>query len=344
MTELVIKACGPRTSLQDQGRIGSQRYGVSNSGAMDRLALAAANVLVGNASGTGAIEFMLLGGTFTAEGGSLRVAVAGAPCAVVLDGQPVPSSTTLVVAPGQTLTIGPMRIGVYAYLAVAGGFDLEPRLGSQSLHHRAALGGFRGRAFAAGDRVPLRAAKAPDDGPLLRLPQVPVAADAAIRVVMGPQDDSFTPAGHDTLLSGAYVVTQEADRMGYRLTGPRIEHAKGFNIVSDGIVSGSVQVPGSGEPIVMMADRQTTGGYPKIATVISADLREVAQRRPGDTLRFERVAMAEAQRLARSRAAEIAALPTLARPVHGGLPSPEELFGLNLAGAAVDALSSDEHP
>lgn len=342
MTELVVKACGPRTSLQDQGRFGSQRYGVSNSGAMDRLALAAANVLVGNAPGAAAIEFMLLGGSFTAEGGSVRVAVAGAPCSVTLDGRKIPSSTTLIVEPGQTLTVGPMQIGVYAYLTVAGGFDLAPQLGSLSLHHRAALGGFHGRGFAAGDRVPLRVAKAPD-GPLLRLPQVPVGPDAPIRAVMGPQDDFFTPAGRDTFLSSAYAVSQEADRMGYRLTGPRIEHAKGFNIVSDGIVSGSVQVPGSGEPIIMMADRQTTGGYPKIATVISADLRAVAQRRPGDTLRFECVEVAEAHRLAGARAREIAALPALARPVLGGLPTADELFGLNLAGAAVDALSSDEH-
>jgi allophanate hydrolase subunit 2 len=129
--------------------------------------------------------------------------------------------------------------------------------------------------------------------------------------------------------------------MGYRLTGPRIEHSRGFNIVSDGIVSGSVQVPGSGEPIVMMADRQTTGGYPKIATVISADLRVLAQHRPGDSIRFEVIELGEAQRIARERAGHLRSLPTLARPLRGGLPPPEELLGLNLAGAAVDAFAQE---
>jgi biotin-dependent carboxylase-like uncharacterized protein len=340
MTEILVKACGPRTSLQDAGRIGVQRYGVSNSGAMDRLALAAANVLVGNGPGAAAIELMLLGGSFVIEGGPVRVAVAGAPCAVTLDGQPVPHSRTLAARPGQTVTIGPMQAGVYAYLAVAGGFDVPPQLGSLSLHQRAALGGFKGRTFEPGDRIPLRLAE-PPEAPLLALEPLPLDRDAPIRVVLGPQDDHFTEAGIRTFLSAAYGVSQEADRMGYRLTGPKVEHSQGFNIVSDGIVTGSVQVPGSGEPIIMMADRQTTGGYPKIATVISADLRLVAQRRPGDRIRFEAIEMAEAQRAARDRAGEIATLAMRARPVGGGLPPLEELLGLNLAGAAVDALSSD---
>jgi biotin-dependent carboxylase-like uncharacterized protein len=233
-----------------------------------------------------------------------------------------------------------MQAGVYAYLAIAGGIDLPLQLGSLSLHQRAALGGFHGRAFEPGDRIPLRLT-APPEGPLLSLDPVPIEAQAPIRVVLGPQDDYFTAAGLETLLSSSYAVSQEADRMGYRLTGPKIEHAQGFNIVSDGIVSGSIQVPGSGEPIIMMADRQTTGGYPKIATVISADLRVVAQRRPGDALRFQAISMVEAQRLARERVAEIAALPSLARPVRGGLPPIEELLALNLAGAAVDAMAPD---
>jgi allophanate hydrolase subunit 2 len=159
--------------------------------------------------------------------------------------------------------------------------------------------------------------------------------------VLGPQDDYFSPAGLESFSEAAYAVTQEADRMGYRLSGPRIEHAKGYNIVSDGIVSGSVQVPGSGEPIVMMADRQTTGGYPKIATVISSDLRVVAQRRPGDAIRFRIVGIEEAQRIARARAGDIASLSARAMPADGGLPSLEELLALNLAGSAVDALAPE---
>jgi biotin-dependent carboxylase-like uncharacterized protein len=340
MTELVVRACGPGTSLQDFGRVGFQRYGVSDSGAMDRLALAAANTLVGNGSGAGAIEFMLVGGSFLIEGGPVRVAVAGAPCAITLDGQPVPHSGSILARPGQTLTIGAMQAGIYAYLAIAGGFDLPLPLGSLSLHQRAALGGFHGRACQPGDRIPVRLSE-PPEGPLLALDPVAIDPEAPIRVVMGPQDDYFTSAGIETFLSSSYAVSREADRMGYRLTGAKIEHAQGFNIVSDAIVSGSIQVPGSGEPIIMMADRQTTGGYPKIATVISADLRVVAHRRPGDALRFQAIGIAEAQRLARERIAAIAALPSLARPVRSGLPPIEELLALNLAGAAVDAMATD---
>jgi 5-oxoprolinase (ATP-hydrolysing) subunit C len=340
MTDLIVKACGPRTSLQDSGRIGAQRYGVSNSGAMDRLALAAANTLVGNGAGAAAIEFMLLGGTIAVEGGTARVAVAGAPCRITLDGHPVRHSATILLHPGSTLALGPMQAGVYAYLAVAGGFDLPPQLGSLSLHQRAGLGGFHGRAFLAGDRIPL-ALPEPVDAPLLALSPIPLDPDATVRAVLGPQDDYFSPAGLATFAEAAYAVTQEADRMGYRLTGPKIEHAKGYNIVSDGIVSGSVQVPGSGEPIIMMADRQTTGGYPKIATVISADLRIVAQRRPGDAIRFQVVGVEEAQQIARSRAGEIASLAARAVPAGGGLPPLEELLALNLAGSAVDALAPE---
>jgi biotin-dependent carboxylase-like uncharacterized protein len=286
-----------------------------------------------------AIEFMLMGGSAVAEG-AVRVAVAGAPCTITLDGQPVAHGTSIPMQPGQTLALGVMQEGVYAYLAVAGGFDLPAQLGSLSLHQRAALGGYRGRALQAGDRLPLHPSS-PVDAPLLTLPPLPLAPDAPIRVVLGPQDDHFTAHGIASFLGSVYRVSQEADRMGYRLAGPAIEHAKGYNIVSDGIVSGSVQVPGSGEPIVMMADRQTTGGYPKIATVISCDLRLVAQRRPGDAIRFEAVSMAEAQRLARERAEMAAALPREAKPARGGLPPIEELLALNLAGAAVDAFAPE---
>jgi biotin-dependent carboxylase-like uncharacterized protein len=233
-----------------------------------------------------------------------------------------------------------MQAGVYAYLAVEGSFDVPPQLGSRSLHQRARLGGFQGRALLPGDSLPLGEPGAPEL-PRRRLPPTPLHRSQPIRVVLGPQDDYFTAAGIETLLSAEFSVTQEADRMGYRLTGPRIEHAAGYNIVSDGIVAGSIQVPGSGEPIVMMADRQTTGGYPKIATVISADLRVIAQRRPGDPVRFAASPMAEAQELARERARLVASLPAEMREAREGLPPLEELLSLNLAGAAVDALSAE---
>ncbi len=340
MTDLVVHNCGAMTSLQDFGRLGWQRHGVGTSGAMDKLALAAANVLVGNAPGAAGIEFTLLGGAFAVEGGSARLAVAGAPCAVLLDGRPVAHTASVTIHPGQMLTIGNAQSGVYVYLAVAGGFALEPQLGSFSLHARARIGGFKGRPLQAGDRLPLNRREAPH-GDELALEPLSLEADAPIRVVLGPQDDYFTAAGVETFLSATYRVSPEADRMGYRLSGPKIEHALGYNIVSDGIATGSVQVPGTGEPIVMMADRQTTGGYPKIATVVTADLRVIAQRRPGSSVRFQSIEIAEAQRLAREAAGFRATLSSRARPRRGGLPDSEQLFALNLAGSAVDALKPD---
>ena len=328
------------TSLQDFGRFGWQRHGVAASGAMDPLALAAANALVGNAPGAAAIEFILFGGEFALEGGSACVAVAGAPAAVTLDGEPVAAMTSLTVRSGQTLAIGPAPTGVYVYLAVAGGFALEPQLGSLSLHARACIGGLQGRPLRGGDRLPLNQTDAQTTVELV-LDPLALEPDAPIHVVLGPQDDHFTAAGIETFLSAAYHVSPDADRMGYRLTGGKIEHASGYNIVSDGIVAGSVQVPGTGAPIVMMADRQTTGGYPKIATVISPDLRVLAQRRPGAPVRFEAVDIAEAQRLAREAAEFLSTLPSRARPPRRGMPESEELFDLNLAGSAVDALEPD---
>ena len=328
------------TSLQDFGRFGWQRHGVSNSGAMDRLALAAANSLVGNAPDAAGIEFMLLGGAFALDGSSARLAVAGAPCPLLLDGEPVGAMTSFTMRAGQTLTLGPAQAGVYAYLAVAGGFALTPQLGSLSLHARARIGGFGGRPLRAAARLPLRLPEAPRRDELA-LDPLSLEPDAPIRVVLGPQDDYFTAAGIETFLSATYRVSAEADRMGYRLTGERIEHALGYNIVSDGIATGSVQVPGAGEPIVMMADRQTTGGYPKIATVVTADLRVVAQRRPGSSVRFQSIDIGEAQRLACGAAELLATLPSRARPRRGGLPANEELMALNLAGSAVDALAPE---
>jgi biotin-dependent carboxylase-like uncharacterized protein len=248
--------------------------------------------------------------------------------------------TSFVMHGGQTLTIGAAQGGVYLYLAVAGGFAMEPQLGSLSLHARARIGGLQGRPLRAGDGLPLNLAEAPRRDEL-GLDPLPLEREAPIKVVLGPQDEYFTAAGMETFLSATYLVSPEADRMGYRLTGERIEHALGYNIVSDGIATGSVQVPGTGQPIVMMADRQTTGGYPKIATVITADLRVIAQRRPGAPVRFQAVDVAEAQRLAREVAEFLATLPSRVRPRRSGLPDSEQLFALNLAGSAVDALKPD---
>lgn len=340
MSTLVIEACGPMSAFQDAGRFGLTRLGVSRSGAMDRLALAQANTLVGNAPGAGAIELVLAGATVTVENGPARLAVAGAEMSLALDGTALPANTSVTMMQGQRLVVGPARAGVFAYLAVCGGYDVAPALGSVSLQLRGAIGGLGGRALRAGDRIPL-GGDAPD-APELALDAVPLEREAEIRVVLGPQADYFDEAGIAAFLGTPWTISAEADRMGYRLAGPALSHPRGYNIVSDGIVAGSVQVPGAGRPIVMMADHQTTGGYPKIATVISCDLRLIAQRRPGDVLRFRAVSVEEAETAFRERADLIARLPGRARPVRRGLPDCETLLALNLAGEATDAFAPAE--
>lgn len=335
MTRLVIKTCGALTTLQDSGRKGYQRYGLSNAGAMDRTALAIANALVGNKPDEAAIEFAVFGGELVVEGGEARVAIAGANCPLDVDGEPVPPLTSRRVAPENIIRIGAARAGVFAYLAVAGSFDVAPMLGSVSVHLRTGLGGLDGTPLKAGNALPLRSHRI--EGPDLELAANPDPTPGPIRIVLGPQDDLFAEAGIETLLSSEYQITAEADRMGYRLSGPKIAHADGFNIVSDGIVTGSVQVPGTGEPIVLLADRQTTGGYPKVATIVRADLARFVQMRPGSSLRFAAVTLQEAVALARSDARRMESLLASVRPAGLDRLDSARLLGLNLAGEAVDA-------
>jgi biotin-dependent carboxylase-like uncharacterized protein len=335
MTDLVVKACGPMTTLQDRGRLGYQRFGVSPSGAMDRRALAMANVLVGNSPETASIEFMNLGGAFAAEGGDVRVALVGAGSSLSIDGTAVAPQTSVLLKEGQALEVGHPRTGTFAYLAIAGGFGVEPQLGSLSFHLRSRLGGLNGTALKAGDRLPCGAAQ--DGDPMQLALALPEEADP-IRVMLGPQDDYFTPESICLLQESEFTISSQADRMGFQLTGPRLEHAKGFNIVSDGIVDGHIQVPGSGQPIVLMRDRQTAGGYPKIATVISADLSRLAQMRPGTAVRFRVVQRDEAVAAARQLKDWIAALPSHLTPVRFDLTT-EHLLSRNLIGGMVNGLA-----
>lgn len=336
MTQLVVKSCGPMTSLQDRGRWGYQRFGVSPSGAMDLRSLAVANALVGNPPETAAIEFVNLGGAFTCTEGDLRIALAGADCLMSIEGTPVPPQTTAILREGQTVQVGHPRTGTFAYLAVAGGFALEPQLGSLSFHLRSRLGGLNGAPLQAGDRLPCRPEA--QAGELVHLPVKAADATDAFRVMLGPQDDYFTPEALHTFLEEEFTVSPQADRMGFQLTGPRLDHAKGFNIVSDGIVTGHIQVPGNGQPIVLMHDRQTAGGYPKIATIIGADLDRFAQLRPGTKVRFKAVSRDEAIAAARDLKAWISSLPDALVPVRFDLTT-EHLLSRNLIGGAVDALA-----
>lgn len=340
MTALRVVTAGPGSTVQDAGRIGHQRFGVSVAGAADPLLHAVANALVGNPLNEGAIEFTLTGDRLMVEGGSCRIAVA-AEVAVFIDDAPVPAWTSHRLADGQSLRIGALRRGARGYLAVAGGFAVAPVLGSVSVHARSGVGGWR---LAAGDRLPLRAADAPDGPDRTLDPERLPRRGATVRVVLGPQHDHFTAAGIATFLGATYTVTREADRMGCRLSGPAIEHADGFNITSDGIPLGAIQVPGTGQPIVMLADRQTTGGYPKIACAITPDVAALAQMRPGDHVRFRAVSASEARTAYRAFRALVAGVPDLIGSAAGrNLYDSERLLSLTLL-QAVDGLNPDSSP
>jgi 5-oxoprolinase (ATP-hydrolysing) subunit C len=303
---LRVIAPAPFSTVQDMGRVGWRRFGVTGAGAMDVEALAVANALAGNPCDAAAVEFGHAGGEWAVVGACCRVAVAGGSFPVAVDGRPVPFLTSVVLRPGNVLRIGGARDAVWGYLAVSGGVQVPREFGSRSTHARAAIGGLDGRPLAAGDELPLRPLEDGQDGERTLLPH-PVAPGDPIRVVLGPQHDHFTPAAIRTFLAAEYVLTWQGDRMGYRLEGPPLEHSRGFNIVSDGLLPGSIQVPGSGHPIVMLRDAQTTGGYPKVATVVSADIGRMAQRRPRNTVRFQAISLEDAHLLRREFIARLQA-------------------------------------
>lgn len=295
--KLTILSPGPLTTVQDSGRFGALGKGFSPGGAMDMDAMTVANLLVGNAPGVGVLEMTMLGITARFDCETV-IALTGADMSTRLNDEPIARYASIAVHPGDILSMKAAKNGVRAYLSVAGGFDLPLVMGSVSTNLKCALGGFQGRKLKTGDELPLNQSGAPF---LLR--QVSPPEDypdcISLRVLLGPQDDAFTQKGIDTFLGCEYTVTDKADRMGIRLSGEIIESKNGVDILSDGIAAGSVQIPASGTPIIMMADRQTTGGYAKIATVISADLSRAAQARPGTRIRFVRVTEAEAIRLRR---------------------------------------------
>jgi biotin-dependent carboxylase-like uncharacterized protein len=235
------------------------------------------------------------------------------------------------------LRVGTLSGSARGYLAVEGGFAAVPVLGSQSTYARAGLGGFGGRALRAGDLLPLERGEAEEREEAM-LPALNLALPERIRVVLGPQDDCFSERGRRTLLESTFTVSAASDRMGMRLDGPTLEHSRGFNIVSDGIAPGSIQVPGNGLPIVLLADRQTTGGYPKIATVIAADLPALGRLAPGAKVAFEAVSIEAAEAEHRRHAASLAALPRQVVAVRG-TPSIDAaaLLGSNLVSGVVSA-------
>jgi biotin-dependent carboxylase-like uncharacterized protein len=333
MAALEIRAAGPGCTVQDAGRRGHLRYGVTAAGPMDPLAFSVANRSLGQ-SGEAAIEVSRGGIEVVARDAAVTVAVAGGAFSVSVDGRVLPSAVTLTLEPDETLRIRAGAAGAWCYLAVAGGIDVPPILGSRATHTRAALGGFEGRALKAGDRLAVGqngcGGRAPSEivVPSLNRPAID------IRVVLGPQPDFFADDQIAAFLAGPWAVSPRSDRMASFLEGPLLSHAKGHDIVSDGVVMGAVQVPGDGRPIVLMADRQPTGGYPKIATVIGPDLGRFAQIRPGAPFRFRAVTVDEAVAARREEAARLARDLELVPVIRTELTS-EFLLGLNLIDGVV---------
>jgi biotin-dependent carboxylase-like uncharacterized protein len=335
---LKVLAPGLHTTVQDLGRIGWQAQGVPVSGALDGFALRLGNALVGNPSETAGLEMLYSGARFEVAADAARVAVAGlgATLATAESAQIVPAWQSVTFSRGQVFQINLGREAVCAYLAVEGGIEVPAVLGSASTYVRASLGGFDGRVLQRGDVVRLAIGHAAGRGER-RLPYpLPAARDQPIRIVLGPQQDCFTDDAVATLLNAEFRVSKSADRMGMRLDGPRLRHRRGWDIVSDAIATGAIQVPGSGQPILLLADHQTTGGYPKIATVVSADLPIVGRRRPGDPLRFAAVAVEEAEQLARDQEQVLAALTASLEPVpaDGGIDL-DSLYAGNLISGVV---------
>ena len=336
MSKLVISAIGPASSVQDGGRHGAQRYGLTPSGAMDMAGLAVANVLAGNAPLAAAIEIGPFAAAFTAHDGAVRVALAGAARNADIAGRAVAFNSSMTLADGETLTLGFARGGSFSYLAIEGGIAGEPMFGSLAVNARAGLGSPYPRPLQAGDELQAAAAS----GAAERRIDLAAIEDGPVRVVMGPQDDEFDDAHKQLFLDSEWKISATSDRMGYRLEGPVIKHLHGHNIVSDGTVNGSIQVPGNGAPIVLMPDRGTSGGYPKIATVISADLGRFAQTPAGKPFRFRAVGMAEAQAELRKSAQWLRTLPDRIRPIENFDLNLEALHDANVAGAAVSAVDT----
>ena len=284
MRQLIVIRPGMLTTIQDLGRWGRQASGVPVAGPMDMYSHILANRLVGNDDGAAALEVTLIGPELAAES-DVVCAVTGAAFTVTVDDVPVPLHEAFIMRPGSRLRFGRRAAGARATLAVAGGIAVEPQGGSRATSLIGRMGPFGGRPLAAGDVLPLGSAgngNVRPSGPPLDVP----AGGAKLRAVRGPHESMFTAAGYETLFGGRFLVTSNSNRMGYRLEGPPLQHADKADILSDATPIGSIQVPASGQPILLMADRQTTGGYPRIATVATADLPLAGQLAPGDWIEF----------------------------------------------------------
>ncbi|MGD9804606.1 MAG: biotin-dependent carboxyltransferase family protein [Hyphomicrobiaceae bacterium] len=334
---------GLHTTVQDLGRIGAQHLGIPVAGALDPIALRSGNVVVGNAQGTAGLEIAVMGPVLEIEAESVRVAVSGLGSRLAIEAadgttREIPPLQSVRLVCGDRVRVAAAAGSSVAYLAIEGGLALPPFMGSLATYVRGGFGGFEGRALAAGDRIPL-VNDTVEARAEMRLTGIDLAPATEVRVILGPQDDYFTSEAVERFLLAPYTVSREADRMGLRLEGEALEHSKGYNIVSDGIAPGSIQVPGSRLPIILLADRQTAGGYPKIATVISADIAATGRLLPGSTFRFRAISLAEAQASRRRLEDDMANLAARLSTVRPDGPDLERLYDSNLVSGVVDAES-----
>jgi antagonist of KipI len=300
MKLLEVRAPGLLTTVQDLGRPGFGPLGVSASGAADPVALRIGNRLVGNAEGAAALEMTLVGGAFHFPDGGV-VALAGSDFSPTLDRAPIETWASVAVKPGSALQLAPSKTGARCYLCVRGGFEVKKILGSASTHLLSGLGGLEGRSLCKGDVLTIATPK--DAFRTFRKKRVGSRAleklrpRKTLRVTDGPQSDWFSEAAQEIFYASSYRLTEEVNRMGLRLEGPALTGTETGEMISEGVSLGAIQITAGGLPIILFVEQQTTGGYPKIANVISADLPSLGQLRPRDELRFEHVTMETARAL-----------------------------------------------
>ncbi|EGQ22491.1 MULTISPECIES: biotin-dependent carboxyltransferase family protein [Sporosarcina] len=299
---------GLLTTIQDLGRYGSQKYGVIVGGAMDSYSLRIANLLVGNDEGEGTLEMTLVGCTLLFER-DLLIAITGGDLMPAVDDKEVPMWRPVLVRKGSLLSFKSARKGCRAYIAFAGGLVVPKVMGSKSTYVRAGIGGFLGRALKKGDSLSCGELNATSRSFLQQLsklqrhfawsanhePIIRLGQAQTIRITEGAEYDQFDEMSKQRLIEELFVLTNSSDRMGYRLEGPPLALNEKTELLSEGVTYGTIQIPPNGQPIILMADRQTTGGYPKIAQIVSADLSSLAQLRPPGTIQFEVVSIEEAE-------------------------------------------------
>ena len=301
----------PYLAIQDAGRVGFLEAGVPGGGAMDRFAMRAANLMVGNEPGAAVLEWALAGGTL-AFSSDVSVALVGATVRAAIAGRAVAPCTTTRAAAREELVIDQFVTGRFLYVAVSGGFELPPLLGSRSTYLPGHFGGFAGRLVKTGDHLSLGSVRsAPAEGFHCAAELMPRYDNETVHIIRGPQAELFTDDAFAILSESRHRVSAASDRTGYKLEGPSVSGSPG-SLPSEAACPGAIQVPGDGHSIILMADAPTVGGYPKIAVVSEADLPIVAQRRPGESLRFEVITVEQSQKALRRRAADLSAIAQLA--------------------------------